>query len=133
MHIWLLAQNLAGLNGAKIINLGGLKGNSNNMGSSMGSLDDLAAQLGAIERQLGGEPKKPRVRMLKDGKYQVLFLLWIVYDDGDNKQHDLLCSQILSSDDDDDDEEDIEAGVQRDKALTRKTVRAIQQLFNDGR
>ena len=24
-------------------------------------------------------------------------------------------------------------GVQRDKALTRKTVRAIQQLFNDGR
>ena len=43
-------------------------------------------------------------------------------------------TQILSSEDDDDDEEeDVEAGVQRDKALTRKTVRAIQQLFSDGR
>ena len=77
----------------------------------MGSLDDLAAQLGALERQLGaGEPRKPRVRMLKDGKYQ-----------------------ILSEDDDEDDDDEDDEGVQRDKALTRKTVRAIQQLFNDGR
>ena len=44
----------------------------------MGSLDDLAAQLGAIERQLGGEPKKPRVRMLKDGKYQVSALAVVI-------------------------------------------------------
>jgi ketosteroid isomerase-like protein len=108
-------QQSLGLNGNKIINLGGLKGQNGagggGMGGSMGSLDDLAAQLGALERQLGaGEPRKPRVRMLKDGKYQ-----------------------ILSEDDDEDDDDEDDEGVQRDKALTRKTVRAIQQLFNDGR
>ncbi len=108
-------QQSLGLNGPKIINLGGLKGQGQNgaggMGGSMGSLDDLAAQLGALERQLGaGEPRKPRVRMLKDGKYQ-----------------------ILSDEDDEDEDDEDDGGVQRDKALTRKTVRAIQQLFNDGR
>jgi hypothetical protein len=43
--------------------------------------------------------------------------------------------QILPPADDDDfnDEDDDEVGVQRDKALTRKTVRAIQQLFSEGR
>lgn len=116
-----LQQSLQGLNGAKIINLGGLKGNgaAGQLGGAggSGSLDDLAAQLGALERQLGtgeGGRKPPRVRMLKDGKYQV-----------------------LSSDEEDEDgegdEDGEEAGVQRDKALTRKTVRAIQQLFSDGR
>lgn len=67
-HLALLSA-MAGLNGAKIINLGGLKGAQGGAGSGMG-LDDLAAQLGALERQLG-EPRKPRVKVLKDGKYQV--------------------------------------------------------------
>lgn len=66
---WTLQQSLAGLNGAKIINLGGMKNGQGALPGGMGSLDDLAAQLGAIDRQ--GEVKKPRVKMLKDGKYQV--------------------------------------------------------------
>jgi len=46
-------------------------------------------------------------------------------------------AQILSGDDDeddddDDDDDDVE-GVQRDKALTQKTVRAIQQLASEKR
>jgi hypothetical protein len=43
--------------------------------------------------------------------------------------------QLLSADDDDDeDEDDDDQGiVPRDKNLTRKTVRAIQQLYSEGR
>lgn len=43
--------------------------------------------------------------------------------------------QLLSADDDDDedDDDDDQGIVPRDKNLTRKTVRAIQQLYSEGR
>jgi ketosteroid isomerase-like protein len=75
-------NNLAnGLNGAKIFNVPNLQQlrqewqqlkQGNFLGGGAGSMDDLAAQLGALERQGGGDSKnKPRVKVLKDGKYEV--------------------------------------------------------------